>query len=359
MPDVLRHSIKKPIAAIFDAYELLSSAVDAHLKSDYAIADALFRQANKQELWDWLYPEWRNPALNLRVSLVAVTKRSCGVELDPLRNLRQPPSGHKERANKVRAAVLERDGYCCRYCGIPVVDPDIRKIAHQLYPDAVPWPSRNIVEDLVKRHQAFQRLWLQYDHVVPYSHGGLSSEDNIVISCALCNYGKDKYTFKQLCIADPQSSWDGLERLRLYRPAPTKRSSSVDSKKIPSSVANAVPTATCSRAFFLPGAWLKGGYLYTPPIGGKERWFKLGPEVTAEPMERNGVHGCRLVCNPTLFRRRQLSPESFLIVDQLVRCPGSSLGSGPRKARRAHGQRRLPPERRGQGVHRSGGTCRN
>lgn len=29
----------------------------------------------------------------------------------------------------------------CRYCGIPVVDADIRKLLHSLYPAAVPWVS--------------------------------------------------------------------------------------------------------------------------------------------------------------------------------------------------------------------------
>jgi hypothetical protein len=62
----------------------------------------------------------------------------------------------------------------------------------------------------------------------------------------------------------------------------------------------------------MPGAWLQSGYLFTPPLAGKERWFKIGSEVIAEPAVRKGILGCRMLCDPVLFRRRGLSPEAFL-----------------------------------------------
>jgi 5-methylcytosine-specific restriction endonuclease McrA len=129
------------------------------------------------------------------------------------KDLRDPD---RSIAPATRAAVLLRDGYRCRYCGIPVVHADIRKLARRLYPDAVPWDQF----DPKKQHAGFACLWMQFDHVVPHSHGGHSSLDNVVISCALCNYGKDKYTLRQLNLADPRqtppvsSTWDGLERFR-------------------------------------------------------------------------------------------------------------------------------------------------
>jgi hypothetical protein len=53
-----------------------------------------------------------------------------------------------------------------------------------------------------------------------HSRGGRSSESNVVVTCALCNFGKDKYTLRQLDVADPRLTepvpceWDGLERFR-------------------------------------------------------------------------------------------------------------------------------------------------
>ncbi|WP_371933304.1 hypothetical protein [Ruegeria discodermiae] len=55
---------------------------------------------------------------------------------------------------------------------------------------------------------------------MPHSHGGLSDAENVVVSCALCNFGKHGFTLRQLGVSDPRLrepisvAWDGLERLR-------------------------------------------------------------------------------------------------------------------------------------------------
>lgn len=305
----LRRCIKEPIPAIFQVWELLSKAADAHLHGDHAAAEVLFRNANLSDVWHWTNPAWgpspRVISLNVRFwKPDGDTRMVPKAERDPQR----------APAPVVKATVLARDGYRCRYCGIPVVDADIREIAHKLYPDAVPWDR----QDPRKQHAAFQCLWLQYDHVVPHSHGGSSSVDNVVIACALCNYGKDKYTLKQLGISDPRLrppelvSWDGLERLRACSPTrlASSRAHHMTGQEIPP-VASPLPAN--SSTFFLPRAWIKSGYLYTPPINGKERWFKLGPDAIADPAMHHGVSGCRLVCDPAQFQRRGLSPEAFSI----------------------------------------------
>ena len=158
-------------------------------------------------VWEWLNPGWTRIDLNVVVPAPPEDTQTISKDLrDPDRNI----------APAIKSAVLQRDGYRCRYCGIPVVYADIRKLAHRLYPDAVPWEPY----DVTKQHAGFACLWLQFDHVVPHSHGGRSSLDNVVISCALCNFGKDKYTLRQLNIEDPRltppvpSTWDGLERFR-------------------------------------------------------------------------------------------------------------------------------------------------
>lgn len=308
--EAVRRSIKEPIPAIFQAWELLSHAADAHLDGDHVAAEAMLRRANLREVWDWTNPASgpspRAISLNVRVwKPDGDTQTVPKIERDPQRD--PTPAG--------KAAVLARDGYRCRYCGIPVVAADIRKIARKLYPDAVPWS-----QDEREQHAAFQCFWLQYDHVVPHSHGGSSSEDNLVVTCALCNYGKDKYTLMQLGISDPRLRppelimWDGLERLRACSPtqlAPPK-TLHVKRRETPAPAPVATPVSAHSSAFFLPGAWIKSGYLYTSSMAGKERWFKLGPDVIAEPAMRQSVNGCRLLCDPAQFRRRGLDPEAFL-----------------------------------------------
>ena len=324
----VRRSIKEPIPAIFRAWELLSSAADAHLNGDHVAAEGLFRTANLSEVWHWTNPAWgpspRAVRLNVRV-------------WKPHGDTQPVPKTERDRQRAptrgVKAAVLARDGYRCRYCGIPVIDASIRDIARELYPDAVPWKDNSEPE----QHAAFQCFWLQYDHVVPYSHGGSSSEDNIVVTCALCNYGKDGYTLRQLGISDPRQrapepvSWDGLERLRVCaptRPAPRKAPYLKAALETAARAPAPTPNPARSSAFFLPEAWISSGYLNTPLIDGKQRWFKLGPEVIAEPAVRNGVGGCRLFCDPAQFRRRGLSPEAFLDPEdsslKIFAAPGAS-----------------------------------
>lgn len=203
----MKRSIKEPIPEIFETWAFLNQAADAHLAGDRVRADVFFKQANSRAVWEWVHADWQRPGLN-----VVVRKPPDDTHWVP-KNLRDLD---RNIAPAVRTAVLKRDGYRCRYCGIPVVSMDIRKRAHRLYPDAVPWDSR----DPEKQHAGFACFWLQFDHVVPHCHGGRSSEGNVVIACALCNYGKDRYTLRQLDVADPfltdpvPCEWDGLERFR-------------------------------------------------------------------------------------------------------------------------------------------------
>ncbi len=203
----MKRSIKDPIPEIFQCWYYLNEAVDAHNSGDSEQAADLFKKADMKDVWDWLNPAWVDVHLN-----VAIKKPVGDTTIVP-KGLRDPDRNIKM---SVRRSVLKRDGYRCRYCGLPVVDANIRKMAHKHYPNEIPW----IPTDAKKQHAGFQCFWLQYDHVEPHSHGGQSTEDNIVISCALCNFGKYSYTLRQLQISDPRqrkplkSNWDGLERFR-------------------------------------------------------------------------------------------------------------------------------------------------
>ncbi len=214
-----RLSIKNPIREIFDAYDKLSEAADAHLAGVYDRAAELFWETQEinlpveaRKLWNWNNPEWGKPELCVRNWHPKKDTHWVPKEL------RDGPTSRI--SDSVKDAVLKRDGHRCRYCGIPVVSAEIRKLLREVedgaYKNAIPW----IDSDPNNEHAAFQCMWLQFDHVVPWSHGGRSDEKNIVVCCALCNFGKDKYTLVQLEIADPRlrdpvpCAWDGLERLR-------------------------------------------------------------------------------------------------------------------------------------------------
>lgn len=308
----MRYCIKEPTVEVHAAIGSLIDAVEAHVKSDYTLAAARFEQANCPNTWNWLNDGWinvdRNVVFRNPDSDSKVIPKS---ERDPDRSI----------ASSIKKAVLERDGYRCRYCGLPVVHADIRKIAHQLYPAEVPWNSRVSKQ----QHSGFQVTWLQFDHVVPHSHGGRSSLENVVVSCALCNFGKDRFTLKQLNIEDPRmrgpvpSEFDGLERLRPFKPIVTKsmvrpgnpiRETASEKRNNPSMTeVNSVP-----ESFFFVGAKISSGYVLVPPIAGKSRWFKIGPLIEAEMAERNGVQGCVVHCPREMIDRRGIKADDYLDV---------------------------------------------
>ncbi|MGI3211831.1 HNH endonuclease [Roseovarius tibetensis] len=309
------NSIKEPITAIDDVCRRLSEAVDAHLEGRGDGADASFRAADCQKVWAWVNPSWSRPDLNVRV------KAPKGDTAPVAKSLRDPDRNIKA---VIRGEVLARDGYRCRYCGIPVVSAEIRKLAHRLYPEAVRWGGI----DPSTQHAGFQCLWLQYDHVVPHSHGGRSTADNVVISCALCNFGKDRYTLQQLGIEDPRLrqpepiDWDGLERLKSStekQPHVLSRGLAkewqVDEGRTIIPKTTTPPAFLQSTAYFLPGAWISKGYVYTPEIAGKERWFQISDQVSAKHVERDGKSGVQLICTPGVLLRRGIEPSGLQDAD--------------------------------------------
>ena len=111
------------------------------------------------------------------------------------------------------ATLLARDGFHCRFCGIPLIRAETRMLIRNAYPEALRWGVRN-----AEQHAGFQAMWLQYDHMLPHARGGSNELSNMIVTCAPCNNGRSNLTLEEVGLTDPflrapiRSKWDGLER---------------------------------------------------------------------------------------------------------------------------------------------------
>jgi hypothetical protein len=192
---------REPIPEIAVAAQHLDAAVSAHLAGDAALADQLIRRADLPALRDWT-----ESILGKKSPCVQLFSSAPEQSVKDRVTLRMPTAHEKRQLHL-------RDGYHCRFCGIPVIRSAIRTRIMRAYPNALGWGKRN-----KERHAAFFTMWAQYDHLVPHAKGGTNSLSNIVVTCAACNYGRGSYTLAEVGLSNPleraalQSTWDGLER---------------------------------------------------------------------------------------------------------------------------------------------------
>lgn len=199
-----RLCLRDPIPEITEAARTLDEAVSAHLRGDSASAEHLIRSTNTPILRDFIESMWGANSPHVRVRPVALPLPSNA----PTEKVtqRMPSAAEKQ-------ALHDRDGYNCRFCGIPVIRKEVRVKIAAVYPTALPWGRQNALQ-----HAAFQVLWAQYDHVIPHAHGGTNDPSNMVVACAACNYARVAYTLEEVGLSDPRlrepvrSNWDGLER---------------------------------------------------------------------------------------------------------------------------------------------------
>jgi hypothetical protein len=199
--------LRPAIPEIGVAAEYLSAAVSAHLAGDPRSAAGLIRATNLPVIRDWVESLWGKASPYVHFQEVSNAPPILS-RADRLL-LRMPNQAEKR-------LLIERDGYHCRFCGIPVIRAEIRNRLRRFYPDALPWPT---VSNKAQ-HPAFQAMWVQYDHVLPHARGGTNEMKNMLIACAPCNFARMNYTLEEIGLADPRlrepvrSGWDGLERLR-------------------------------------------------------------------------------------------------------------------------------------------------
>lgn len=204
-----KNCLKEPIPEIFEASKMLSEAADAHLAGDSELTEHLILKADLPIIREWTESIWGIGGVfsNLKKQLgdpITLPKD----ERDPIRM--PDKSGEK--------LILNRDGYFCRFCGIPVIRKEIREVLKKHYPSALKWGSRN-----PDQHAAFQAMWVQYDHLVPHARGGKTNLDNMIITCGPCNYGRMNYLLDEIDLILPEvkppsiQNWDGLERILIKK----------------------------------------------------------------------------------------------------------------------------------------------
>jgi hypothetical protein len=197
--------LSEPIPQLADAARYLDAAVTAHLQGKATLAEELILAADMPEIRKWTKSIWADSSVHLRFP-TDQQQRSLNKELRA--KTRMPTGAEKER-------IHQRDGFNCRFCGMPVIRRETRTRIKTVYPSALSWGDKEN-----DQHAAFQAMWAQYDHLVPHAMGGTNTLDNVVLACAPCNFGRGGYSLEEVGIADPRtrapsrSLWDGLERFR-------------------------------------------------------------------------------------------------------------------------------------------------
>lgn len=202
-----RRCFRDPIPEIAQAALLLDKAVSAHLSGKRAEAEELICRADLPAIREWTESLWG--------------RNSRYVTCRPLTPATSPATSALVERQKFRMTakqktdLLLRDGYHCRFCGIPVIRREIREKIKKFYPVALKWGNRN-----ADQHAAFQAMWVQYDHIIPRSIGGTNDLSNLIVTYAPCNFARMDHTLEEVGLLDPRdfepvrSSWDGLERFR-------------------------------------------------------------------------------------------------------------------------------------------------
>lgn len=206
-----RRCLLEPIPAIYLAQDLLNEAAKCHVYggdlNKKRAAEAI-KEADLPEIAEWMESIWGAFSPPIHRRWVKEIKETDKVP-DSARAKQYIPK-------KLRDKLVERDGYHCRWCGIPVISVKARDHLKIKYPEVFRWGPAN-----ADKHAAFQAMKLSEDHIIPRSRGGQNLMENLVVSCSPCNAGREAFLPEEMCLVHPipeqgpwiKSDWDGLTRV--------------------------------------------------------------------------------------------------------------------------------------------------
>ena len=181
--------------------KIFTKAVRLVAMSDVAAGEALLRTIRSQELQNW-FIEHGHVSGWIRRRHFPMAERANLPERDSRSALR-----------RIEDAVLKRDGYRCRYCGLSLIAKSVLKAFSKVVDPRLFCAAGTNLE----RHGIALVFRANVDHVLPWNHGGRTEIDNLVSACQGCNYGKASYTLDEIGIVDPRNrsaskrnSWVGL-----------------------------------------------------------------------------------------------------------------------------------------------------
>lgn len=198
--------LKRPVT-FQHAIDLFIEAVHSFQKGERDLALSIIDNIDSDTITKW-YVEHGQMSGRIRAIILNHPKLKSipTEERDPERSPR-----------RFQEKVFMRDNYHCRYCGNKVFSQRFLKAFSKLL-DA---PNFRRGHTNLETHAIFHLGWPVAVHIVPWNIGGTTTLENLVTSCAPCNYGKDGYTIEQIGIENPlsrpiiNSNWIGFDDLYL------------------------------------------------------------------------------------------------------------------------------------------------
>ena len=192
-----------PHPSLIRSYPHFVAAVRAAASGDARRARKALLRVESDAIKNW-YIEHAQVSGNARV--VTLGRQRPAPYRGPVHERAYP------RPAEVRA-VLEADGYRCRYCQREVVHPDLlRALQAVVGKSAFPLGPGN-----AGRHGSVFAHRAVVDHILPRKRGGRTELGNLVTACYPCNFGKANHTLDDLGLRPPRpatrDSWDGLQSL--------------------------------------------------------------------------------------------------------------------------------------------------
>jgi len=121
---------------------------------------------------------------------------------------------NKKPSRALERQVFHRDGYRCRYCQTRVLDFKVLQKFEKLVGRS---NFRATADTNDLRHGVTFFFRATADHVLPLTHGGQTSLENLVTACWNCNIGKLNALLSQMGIENPSNypteeklKWDGM-----------------------------------------------------------------------------------------------------------------------------------------------------